>query len=122
MFNEQAKLPPKKHLKLQQVMQFHLKIVAKYMTAIMKFWVLTATLTTITNKRRQQNSGKVHLKESAKEPSSAIRKTTIIGDSIVKNVKHYQLNRLKSLKDQHVSIKIFPGATIRSISIIFNQR
>ena len=118
MFNEQAKLPTKKQLKLQQVFQFHLKIVAKYMTAIMKFWVLTAKLTTITNKRRQQNNGKVHLKESAKEPSSAKRKAAIIGDLMVKNVKHYQLNKSKSLKDQHV----FPGATIRSISIIFNQR
>ena len=34
---------------------------------------------------------------------------------MVKNIKHYQLNLSKLLKDQHVPVKSFPGATIRSV-------
>ena len=34
---------------------------------------------------------------------------------MVKDIKHYQVNRPKSLKDQQVSVKSFPSATIRSM-------
>ena len=34
---------------------------------------------------------------------------------MAKNKKHYQMNRSKSLKDQQVSVKSFPGVTIRSM-------
>ena len=41
---------------------------------------------------------------------------------MVKIMKHYQMNRSTSFKDQHVSIKSFPGATMKSASIVFSQR
>ena len=65
--------------------------------------------------RQQQNNGKVHLKESSKRPSSFKKKAAIIGDLMAKNIKHCQLNRSRLLKDQPVSFKSFPGATIRSM-------
>ena len=65
-------------------------------------------------KRRQQSDGKVYLKESAKKRFSA-KKNAIIGNSKAKNIKHYQLNRSKLLKDQQVFVKSFPGKTIRSM-------
>ena len=34
---------------------------------------------------------------------------------MVKNLKHYKINRSKSLINQHVSVKSFPDAKIRSM-------
>ena len=36
-----------------------------------------------------------YTKESPKNPSSSAKKIAIIGDSMVKNIKHYQMNRSK---------------------------
>ena len=65
-------------------------------------------------KRRQQNNGKVHLKESAEKPSSA-KKGCYYWWFDGEKYKALQIEQIKSLKDQQVSVKSFPGALIRSM-------
>lgn len=62
----------------------------------MKIWLQTAALNNHNRKRQQQNNGKVNWKESANKPSSAEKKVAIIGDSMVKSIKHYYMNKSKS--------------------------
>lgn len=57
----------------------------------------------------------MRFKVSGNKPSIAKNKVAIVGDSMVKLIKYYQLNRSKLLQDQQVSVKSFPGATIGSI-------
>ena len=50
--------------------------------------------------------------EAANRPSSAEKKVAF-AELMAENIIHFQMNKSKSLKEHHVSVKSFPGATAR---------
>ena len=59
-------------------------------------------------KRNEENNG-----DSGIDPKSVNKKVFIVGDSIVKNIKGYELTQ--SLENCKVHVKDFPGARVRCI-------